>query len=293
MREKTCGIWEMKEHPSPSYAKAIRSEESFGRILEAGELHNSPGVSFSRMRVLGSYAVVLLTGGEGVYQLRGRPTIRCRPGDLLLVFPEIAHAYGPLPGGEWNEVYVVFEGRIFDLWRRAGFLNPEEPIWQGLPVRSLRGELRKFSGGSWRLGPAKRLEWICRLQEILAMAFSRRSAPSDGGARADWPSWLEDAVAEIQANPSISPEALARKAGMTYETFRKKFRACTGSSPMVFCGRAAMDFARKWIYEERLTNKEIAERLGFCDEFHFSKRFRQITGVTTRAFRNSLPGSRK
>lgn len=38
-----------------------------------------------------------------------------------------------------------------------------------------------------------------------------------------------------------------------------------------------------------LSDKQIAAELGFCDEFHFSRRFKQITGRSPRAFRSGLP----
>ena len=41
--------------------------------------------------------------------------------------------------------------------------------------------------------------------------------------------------------------------------------------------------------EQNLTNKEIAYRLGFCDEFHFSHRFKQIMGKSPQRFRRSIP----
>ena len=41
----------------------------------------------------------------------------------------------------------------------------------------------------------------------------------------------------------------------------------------------------RYFYDE--TNKQLAEMLGFYDEFHFSRRFHQITGQSTREFRRS------
>lgn len=38
-----------------------------------------------------------------------------------------------------------------------------------------------------------------------------------------------------------------------------------------------------------LTNKEIAERLAICDEFHFSRQFKKIMGLTTAQFRLKMP----
>ena len=84
-------------------------------------------------------------------------------------------------------------------------------------------------------------------------------------------------------------EDIARGAGLSYESFRKKFRAVTGVSPARYRNRMVIDHARKMIYEERLSNKELADRLGFCDEFHFSRRFRETTGRTPGEFRRSLP----
>jgi len=45
---------------------------SIGYISLAGFLQTSRGISFSSMRILGSYALVYLTAGEGHYQLKGQ-----------------------------------------------------------------------------------------------------------------------------------------------------------------------------------------------------------------------------
>jgi AraC-like DNA-binding protein len=38
-----------------------------------------------------------------------------------------------------------------------------------------------------------------------------------------------------------------------------------------------------------VTNKEIAERLDFCDEFHFSRTFKSVVGLTPAQFRSKMP----
>jgi AraC-like DNA-binding protein len=39
-----------------------------------------------------------------------------------------------------------------------------------------------------------------------------------------------------------------------------------------------------------MSHREIAESLGFRDEFHFSKRFKQWAGVPPRDVRRAAPG---
>lgn len=233
--------------------------------------------------------MVYLTAGGGRYQLRGQPPRRCHAGDLLVLFPEIAHAYGPEPGGRWSEIYVVFEGAVFDLWRRLGILSPERSMLKLLPVRR---HARSFQGIATKRGgddPARQLARICKLQCLLALALTKHPGTEGGTGDGSWPTWMAAVVERMESDREASLGTIARAAGLSYESFRKKFRSITGVSPARYRNRMTIDLARKLIYEERLSNKELADRLGFCDEFHFSRRFRETTGRTPGEYRRSLP----
>ena len=52
-----------------------------------------------------------------------------------------------------------------------------------------------------------------------------------------------------------------------------------------------MDRACELMAQGRLSGKEIAAKLGFFDEYHFSKRFKQVTGFSPTAFRQRVCGS--
>lgn len=258
-----------------------------------GYLPSSAGVSFSSMRVLGSYALVYLTEGGGRYQMLGQASHPCRAGDLLVVFPEIPHAYGPEAGGHWSEVYVIFEGEIFDLWRRTGILTPERPVLRLLPVDRYANLLRNISERRGGGDPARQLDQVCRLQSFLALALAKNQRNDGGPEDRIWPGWVAAAVEQMEKSQPVSLEEIARGAGLSYESFRKKFRVVTGISPARYRNRLVIVRARKLIYEERLSNKELADRLGFCDEFHFSRRFREATGHSPSEFRRSLPKGRQ
>jgi AraC family transcriptional activator of pobA len=49
-----------------------------------------------------------------------------------------------------------------------------------------------------------------------------------------------------------------------------------------------MEMACHWMQYTRMTNAQIATRLGFSDEFHFSRRFRQLRGQSPSEFRKHL-----
>ena len=93
-----------------------------GEIELAGLLRNVPGIDPTGMRILRRFTLVLMIEGRGYYRDARGTKLELGPGDVVLVFPEIAHAYGPMPGSEWTQVYFVFDGPQFQLWRAQGLL---------------------------------------------------------------------------------------------------------------------------------------------------------------------------
>jgi transcriptional regulator GlxA family with amidase domain len=88
----------------------------------------------------------------------------------------------------------------------------------------------------------------------------------------------------------VELDALARQLGVSFESFRKGFRAATGKSPARYRSEKRVEAAAQLLASSCLSSKEIAQRLGFADECHFSKRFKQLTGVAPRDFRRRVCG---
>lgn len=78
---------------------------------------------------------------------------------------------------------------------------------------------------------------------------------------------------------------VARSLGMSYESFRKKFAHRMGTPPSRYRQARMIEQACALLMRRSLSHRQIAEQLGFCDEFHFSKIFRKRMGFSPRAFR--------
>lgn len=248
-----------------------------GQVKFAGELRNSPGVP---RRVFGLYAVVLVTGGRGRFRDDYGFSCDLEPGDLLVLFPEVGHRYGPRRGGYWHELFVVFEGAAFDLWRAQGVLRPEAPH-----VRLGRADYwrQRLKAVLWQdAGPGRTgaLGRLCRFQEILAEMLED---PQRGGKDA----WLERASALLQAHVAERADypALSAELGMSYEGFRKRFTREAGVSPGRYLMQRRMQRACDLLVGEPLSVRAVGQELGFFDEFHFSKQFKRSVGMTPAAFR--------
>ena len=83
---------------------------------------------------------------------------------------------------------------------------------------------------------------------------------------------------------------MARKIGLSYENFRKRFAQLTGESPGRYQKRRRLEWGCAAIYHGELSLKQIADELGFCDVFHFSKAFKQQNGLAPSEYRKRVRG---
>jgi len=259
-----------------------------GSLLLGGLWLFGHGVNTTgRLRSYDGAALVLVTRGEGLYKDASRKKSVVKQGDAILVFPGTPHWYGPQKGQIWDEVYVAFDGPLFDAWFRSGLLSPENPIRHlGTAIDDKASWLLLWIEKFVEMRDQKQ-----QLQAIVAlMGFVSEIALGEGMRPSEQNTWLGKAQGILchDLRSEVNLDNVAKEMGMSYEAFRKRFLAYAGVSPLRFRNGRKIEAAKQLIrYSPQTSNKEIADALGFSDEFHFSKRFRQIAGVTPQAFRRS------
>lgn len=86
-------------------------------------------------------------------------------------------------------------------------------------------------------------------------------------------------------NTDISLQALAQLCRMSESYFRSQFREYMGLSPLKYRESVRIGWAKQYLASELFSVTEIAEKLGYCDIYHFSKVFRQHCGISPNAYR--------
>lgn len=249
-----------------------------GNAEFGGRLQGTAGTGFSQYRVYGMYALVFVIDGGGRYRDRRGCDRRLRSGDLLVVFPEHAHQYGPESGDSWDEVFIAFQGAAFDGWRPRG-LEPSTPVWHlGDPGLWTDRFLSLLAMPCTSLQQSTAL--AASIHELISTVLSLRPATRQG--------WLEAAMQQLTGGAGApKPSEIAAATGMSPDHFRKTFKAATGESPSVFRRRRRLAQAALMLQRVDLTLDLIAESLGFSDGFHLSKAFKTEFGIPPETYRSN------
>ncbi|MBN1674679.1 MAG: helix-turn-helix domain-containing protein [Kiritimatiellae bacterium] len=238
-------------------------------------------------RVLGCYALVGHLSGESCFESEAcrRPRIQ-RPA-VFVIFPGVWHRYGANPPHTWEEIWVTFNGAIPDRFVAKGLLSPANAVidvpagQQAEPCfRDMHAYLQDGGSGSEQLAGAALFKLL-----MLLLAWQKQAPRKGHGARA-----IEDAIWFLHhhAADPVDPVALAEKAGMSYASFRKKFKRQTGLAPHQFHLHARMQMARHFLATTNLGVKEVAFKIGFSDPYYFSRLFTRIVGQSPTAYRHDM-----
>jgi len=255
----------------------------------AGLLQGKEDIPLNKMRILGRNALILMLNGNGYYHDSNGIQCSLRPGDAVLVDPELAHAYGSEDGKSWGQVYVVFSGLQFDLLSQSPVYRSHQPIWHLEPVELWKQRLEKVLSTPPAESPIESLRTIMRFTQLIV-----EMATTDATSRKHpKEAWLEESMhllGEPYRSGWMSPQEVARQIGQSYDGFRKKFSAKTGLAPGKYQQKRRIDEACAALYRGGDNFKELAEKLGFCDVYHFSKVFRQTVGMPPSVYRRTVRG---
>ena len=88
----------------------------------------------------------------------------------------------------------------------------------------------------------------------------------------------------------VSLAVLARAAGLERRTLLRRFASATGMTPIEYCRRVRIARARELLEGGEISQKQIAESIGYKDMASFSRAFRKAVGSAPGAYRKRFGG---
>jgi AraC-like DNA-binding protein len=263
-----------------------------GQIIYAGTKWNSKATYAHApppdyMRPTPHFLLVYTLEGEADYvDSTGVKTV-LRKGTLLWATPGVNQSYGPRPGVRWSEFFMWFGGPLFDTWQAQGFPGERTRL---LTLEPLEYWIKRFCD---LVEPPHTTPWetplvrLCRLQQILAEAIQIEEA---GQHTADNTAWRETVCRTLAEGTLTSPSLteIAASTHVSYTLFRKRFLQLTGTTPSRYRTVEIIRRGCRQLLETDDPLSQIAVDLGFHDSFHFSRRFKQVVGLSPRDFRRQV-----
>jgi AraC-like DNA-binding protein len=257
-----------------------------GALVAAGHIYQKAASSVEAVydRVLEDFAVVYLLEGGGFYRDDLNGDIELRSGDVITLFPDLAHSYGNRPGQKWSEAWLVFQGDLFRQLEREGLLKRNRPVLSpGLDPSLVAAFDRLIREFDQRVRPSDAVA-SARIHLLLADIVERHNRRHDPGeimGRAR-------AMLEERLDEAVDAKDVARALGIGYEHFRKQFTRAVGMPPARYRMLRRIDYAKSLLVNGDQPVSDIAQRLGYCDVYFFSRQFKKMTRQSPAAFRKNF-----
>lgn len=100
-------------------------------------------------------------------------------------------------------------------------------------------------------------------------------------------------ITESFYDPALNLTEILNQSGYTEDYIRSQFKEKTGKSPVRFLTKIRIDHAKKLfdIYGNAITVANAAEACGFDDPIYFSKRFKELIGVSPDSYKKNIQNS--
>ena len=233
--------------------------------------------------------------GEGWMRLRDR-TVALKPGVCVWMRPGGGYIAGHNPDNTLGVTYLHFVPR--DSGGRACLadadLPPEyhevpDPLFFSVAaekiVRLGRPRGRGVRDSVAREG--RRDEQAEALLRALLLELEYAATLRESGRPVRYRGRIEAQIARIYEQPAAVPSvaALAAELSLSKDHYTRIFRGVAGVPPRELIRDARFERACRLLKETSLPVGEIAEQVGACDLYQFSRTFKRRTGVPPSAWR--------
>lgn len=252
-------------------------------VLAAGVVADGTADCLAGRR-LGHHAVVCLLAGGGWFSDERTPPTRVDAGDVLLLFPGVRHGYGRGDQARWSEFWMILGGPLWTALEASGLLDRARPVWRAGTDPGLAADGVRLAGDLAR-GACDAHEASARAHLLIA-SMQRRSLAAPARRGGTGMVAVACAAMERDLAAPVDWTALARSFGLGRERFRKVFAAAAGEPPERWRLRRRIDRAKELLARPGADIAAVAAATGFCDRYHFGRRFRAVAGVTPAAWRD-------
>jgi AraC family transcriptional regulator, arabinose operon regulatory protein len=277
--------------PERVVAAALRERSLLRGLLTAGAGYSPKVTGHLRRRPqsLDQALLIYCVKGVGWCELAGQlHTVRA--GDLLVLPPDVSYTCGAHAANPWTIHWASALGANLPEYLNELGVSPQAPlvrVGEDLQLARLFNEvLQTLENGSSFLNL---LQASHALAHLLAVTIRHRHKHTH-----DTSDVVEKVAQGIiymseHLDQPLRVSALAALANLSQAHFSVLFKQQTGCSPRDYLHLLRIHRACQLLRGSTLNVKEIASKLGYQDQFHFSRQFKAFQGLSPTEYRDNRP----
>jgi AraC-like DNA-binding protein len=251
-------------------------------VVSGGCEHCTPDYEIHRA-TFAFYSIEYCVRGAGSLKLNNRRH-ELRPGAIFSYGPKVRQDITASPADPPVKYFVDFAGtKSKRLLGQCGL--PPGTVSQVFPPNEIQNLFDELIRCGQR-GSPRSADLCGKLLECLALKISESHAPRDGIENHSFTTYqecrrhIENNFARLKTLRQIAQECHVDGAYLC-----RLFQKFDHQTPYQFLLRLKMNLAAEWLQQPGVMVKQVAERAGFGDQFHFSRAFKGVFGLSPDAFR--------
>lgn len=251
-------------------------------VVSGGCEHCAPDYEIHRP-TFPFYSIEYVVRGRGPLKLKNR-SHELQSGTIFSYGPGVRQDIAVDPADPPIKYFVDFAGlKSGNILRRCRL--PPGSVSQIFPPNEIQNLFDELIRCGQR-GGRQSAELCAKLLECLVLKISEWRAPRTGVEALSFTTYqqcrqhIERNVQRLKTLRQIAQECHVNAAYLC-----RLFQRYDHQSPYHFLMRLKMNLAAEWLQQPGALVKQIAERAGFSDQFHFSRAFKSVFGVAPDIFR--------
>ena len=234
-------------------------------------------------RILSEFQMVYISSGEGVFN-SGGVMYQVKPGSLMLLLPGIKHSYKPLIETGWHEYWVGFKGAYFSDLIEEGRFSPEQVFFEVGLSDSILSLFNLIFEEVRTQRPLYQMKACAAILSLIAEVLARER-------RSDQPNFYQQIVEkakylmETNIFSAINLSAISEQLGISTSRLNEIFKTYTSMTPYQYYIHIKIHRAESFLEQGDVPIKEVAYKMGFDDQYYFSRLFKNKTGVSPSDWR--------
>lgn len=251
-------------------------------ITDIGHYPNAEGHYCRRDIPIDQYVLLYCIKGCGVCEINGL-THKLNENQYIILPSRTPHAYGASDSTPWSIYWIHFQGRLADEYAK-GCDVPHDVVMEGASARNkIFEDIFNVLGKS----PERdNLRYASSLfhHYLASLKYQRKSVSEM--QTAPGPDEFIDRYIDDNIEKHITLDELANYCGVSKPAFPSYFKAIKGQSPLTYVNHCRIRKAMELLHTTGLHINQICHKVGIEDCYYFSRKFKEITGVSPRAFRS-------